>query len=91
MGSSGRRVPYLRKVDSEAVAKITHGVCFRFGDKCNVFYNSGTEIGVLDYVGAPGPDMRFGIRGKKGSTPGGFEEKYVEMLNWLNIPVPLME
>ena len=91
MGSSGRRVPYLKKVNSEEIARITNGVCFSFGENCNIFYNNGQQVGVLDYVGAPGPGMQFAIRGKKGSTPGSMEDKYVEMLTWLKIPVPTME
>ena len=92
MGASGRKgVPYMKKVDSPKIADITVGVCFTFGNNCNIFYYNGKEIGKLDYVGDPGPGMRFKVNGKKDSDPGDIEEKYVELLTWKGIPVPLME
>lgn len=91
MGAHGGRVPYLKKVNSEAVAAITNGVCFCFGDNCNVFYNNGKQIGAIDYVGAPGPGMKFKVRGRANSAPSDFEDKYVELLQGLGIAVPLME
>lgn len=92
MGSNGpARVPYLKKVNSEEVAKITVGICFCFGKDCNDFYNNGKYIGSLDYVGEHGPGLRFKVRGKKNSIPGDIEDKYIEMLTDLGIPVPMME
>lgn len=92
MGASGKNgVPYLKKVDSPKVADITTGVCFCFGDNCNVVYYNGKEIGRLEYVGKHGPDLKFKIAGKKGCVPGDMEDKYVELLNDKGISVPLME
>ena len=92
MGANNRRrVPYMKKVDSKKAAEITVGVCFVFGENCNIFFNNGKEIGRLDYVGDPGPLMKFQVTGKKDSVPGDIEEKYVELLTYKGIPVPLMD
>lgn len=92
MGANGHhKVPYLHKVDNQKIADITVGVCFIFGDNCNIFFNNGKEIGRLDYVGNPGPGMQFKVSGKKDSTPGGLVDKYVELLTYKGIPVPLMD
>ena len=92
MGSKGgARVPYMKKVDSVALAEITNGACFVFGKNCNVFYNNGKVVGQVNYVGKPGPDMKFVVADKKDSKPGELDDKFVELFNWKNLPVPMME
>ncbi len=92
MGASGHhKVPYLRKVDTPKAAEITVGVCFAFGEQCNVVFNNGEEIGRLEYVGGPGPGLQFRVGGKPDSAPGDIESKYVELLTWKGVPVPMMD
>ena len=90
-GKASARVPYLRKVDNEEIAAITNGVCFCFGNKCNMFFSNGKLVGNINYVGKPGPGMQFVVDGKKNSVPGDLVDKYVELLTWKGIPVPMME
>ena len=92
MGATGRqKVPYLRKVDTLKAAEITTGVCFSFGENCNIFFKDGQEIGRLAYVGNPGPGLQFRVEGKADSTAGDIESKYVELLSWKGVPVPMMD
>lgn len=92
MGASGhKKVPYLRKVDTVKAAEITTGICFAFGENCNVFFKDGREIGRLEYVGSPGPGMQFRVDGKADSAPGDIASKYVELLSWKGLPVPMMD
>jgi hypothetical protein len=89
--SNNKKVPYLRKVDTAKSAELTSGVCFAFGDNCNIFFNDGREIGRLEYVGGPGPGMQFKVEGKPDSIPGDISSKYVELLSWQGVPVPMMD
>ena len=41
--------------------------------------------------GSQGPDMQFIVRGKEDSVKGGFDDKFVELLAWKGLPVPMME
>lgn len=91
MGANKAKVPYLNNVADKEVAAITKGVCFFFGDNCNVVYSAGKLLGYIDYVGKPGPGMKFKVRGKKDSEPGEFDDKHTELLIWKSVAVPLME
>ena len=90
-GKTKLGVPYLHKVDNEEIAAITRGVCFFFGENCNVVFKDGKLVGYVDYVGKNGPDMRFIVRGKSDSVKGEFDDKFVELLAWKGFPVPMME
>lgn len=92
MGASGnKKVPYLRKVDTAKAAEITTGVCFAFGERCNIVFKDGQEVGRLEYVGDPGPGMQFRVVDKPDASPSGIEAAYVELLQWKGIPVPMMD
>ena len=86
-----KKVPYLRKVDTAKAAELTSGICFSFGDNCNIVFKDGAEIGRLEYVGAPGPGMQFRVEGKTDSVPGDMPSKFVELLSWQGVPVPMMD
>jgi hypothetical protein len=91
MGASGnRKVPYLRKVDTAKAAEITQGVCFAFGEGCNIVFNNGQEVGRLEYVGEPGPGRLFRVAGKPDARPCDIEAAYIELLQWQGVPVPMM-
>lgn len=92
MGASTRRgVPFMHKVDTVQIAETTRGVCFVFGNGCNLVFHDGQFVGQILYVGDPGPGMLFKVADKEDSVPGDFDDKYVELLKWKQIPVPLME
>lgn len=81
-------VVYLHKVDSPAQAKFVSGTCFTFGKGCNEVYHNGKMVGKLNYVGEPGPGLRFVVDGKSGAEPKDIDEAFEELLVWKKIPVP---